>query len=67
MKGLKAIVDNDNASVIIGSNTTIVVPNSDEDVTVVLNDGSTHRISQQLYSAIRELVVEVVKFNNEEI
>lgn len=55
MKGLKTIVENDNSTVIIGSNTTVVVQ---EEFVAVLTNGKTTMMSRELYDAIQELFEE---------
>lgn len=54
---------NDANTTIIGSNTTVVVPNSDSitsDVVVACNNGSSYRISKKCYVALEELFKEQI-------
>lgn len=56
-------ITNDANTIIIGSNTTIVIPNSDSitsDVIVACNNGSSYRISKECYVAIEELFKEQI-------
>lgn len=48
---------------IIGSNTTIVIPNSDSitsSVVIVCNNGSSYRINKECYVALEELFKEQI-------
>lgn len=52
---------NDANATIIGSNTTVVIPNSDSitsSVVVTCNSGSSYRISKECYVALEELFKE---------
>ena len=54
-------ITNDANTIIIGSNTTVVVPDSDSitaDVIVVCNSGCSYRISKDCYLALEELFKE---------
>lgn len=54
---------NDANVTIIGSNTTVVTPNSDSitaDVVVVCNNGFSYRISKECYVALEELFKEQI-------
>lgn len=56
-------ITNDANTIIIGSNTTVVIPNSDSitsDVIVACNNGSSYRISKECYVAIEELFKEQI-------
>lgn len=56
-------ITNDANTIIIGSNTTVVVPNSDSitsDVVVACNNGSNYRISKKCYVALEELFKEQI-------
>ena len=51
------------ANTIIGSNTTVVIPNSDSitsNVVVACNNGSSYRISKECYVALEELFKEQI-------
>lgn len=51
-------ITNDANTTIIGSNTTVVIPNSDSitsSVVVTCNSGSSYRISKECYIALEEL------------
>lgn len=54
---------NDANVTIIGSNTTVVIPNSDSitsSVVVTCNSGSSHRINKECYVALEELFKEQI-------
>lgn len=54
---------NDANTTIIGSNTTVVIPNSDSitsNVVVVCNNGSSYRISKECYVALEGLFKEQI-------
>lgn len=56
---------NDANTTIIGSNTTVVVPNDNHDsitsdVVVVCKNGSSYRISRDCYIALKELFKEQI-------
>ena len=54
---------NDANVTIIGSNTTVVIPNSDSitaDVVVTCNNGFSYRISKECYVALEELFKEQI-------
>lgn len=56
-------ITNDANTTIIGSNTTVVIPNSDSitsDVVVACNNGSSYRISKKCYVALEELFKEQI-------
>lgn len=57
-------ITNDANTTIIGSNTTIVIPNSDSItsnvVVVACNNGSSYRISKECYVALEELFKEQI-------
>lgn len=56
-------ITNDANTTIIGSNTTIVIPNSDgiaSSVVVTCNSGSSYRISKECYVALEELFKEQI-------
>lgn len=56
-------ITNDANTSIIGSNTTIVIPNSDgitSNVVVACNNGSSYRISKECYVALEELFKEQI-------
>lgn len=56
-------ITNDANVTIIGSNTTVVIPNSDSiaaDVVVTCNSGSSYRISKECYVALEELFKEQI-------
>lgn len=56
-------ITNDANTTIIGSNTTVVVPDSDSitsDVVVACNNGSSYRISKKCYVALEELFKEQI-------
>lgn len=55
MKGLKTIVENDNSTVIIGSNTTVVVQ---EEFVAVITNGKTTMMSRELYDVLEEVFEE---------
>jgi len=51
-------ITNDANTTIIGSNTTVVIPNSDAIaayVVVACNNGSSYRLSKECYEALEEL------------
>lgn len=52
---------NDTNVTIIGSNTTVVIPNSDSiTVVVACNNGFSYRISKECYIALEELFKEQI-------
>lgn len=54
-------ITNDANTTIIGSNTTVVIPDSDSitaNVIVACNNGSSYRISKECYVALEELFKE---------
>ena len=56
-------ITNDANTTIIGSNTTVVIPNSDSitsNVIVVCNNGYSYRISKECYVALEELFKEQI-------
>ena len=53
-------ITNDANTTIIGSNTTVVIPNSDSIVVVACNNGFSHRISKDCYVALEELFKEQI-------
>lgn len=56
-------ITNDANTIIIGSNTTVVVPNSDSitaDVVVACNNGFSYRVSKECYVALEELFKEQI-------
>lgn len=56
-------ITNDANTIIIGSNTTVVIPNSDSitsDVIVACNNGSSYRMSKECYVALEELFKEQI-------
>lgn len=56
-------ITNDANTTIIGSNTTVVIPNSDSitsSVVVACNNGSSYRISKECYVALEELFKEQI-------
>lgn len=56
-------ITNDANTTIIGSNTTIVIPNSDSftsSVVVTCNNGFSYRISKECYVALEELFKEQI-------
>lgn len=56
-------ITNDANTIIIGSNTTVVIPNSDSitsDVVVACNNGSGYRMSKECYVALEELFKEQI-------
>lgn len=57
-------ITNDANVTIIGSNTTVVIPNSDSItssvVVVTCNSGSSYRISKECYIALEELFKEQI-------
>lgn len=56
-------ITNDANTIIIGSNTTVVIPNSDSitsDVVVACNNGSSYRMSKKCYVALEELFKEQI-------
>lgn len=55
MKGLKTIVENDNSTVIIGSNTTVVIQ---EQFVAVITNGKTTMMSRELYDVLEEVFEE---------
>lgn len=55
-------ITNDANTTIIGSNTTVVIPNNDSITSsvVVCNNGSSYRISKECYVALEELFKEQI-------
>ena len=56
-------ITNDANTIIIGSNTTVIIPNSDSitsNVVVACNNGSSYRISKECYVALEELFKEQI-------
>mgnify|MGYP007042743583 CR=1 FL=1 len=56
-------ITNDANTTIIGSNTTVVIPNSDSitpNIVVACNNGSSYRISKECYAALEELFKEQI-------
>jgi hypothetical protein len=56
-------ITNDANTIIIGSNTTIVIPNSDSitsSVSITCNSGYSYRISKECYAALEELFKEQI-------
>lgn len=56
-------ITNDANTIIIGSNTIVVIPNSDSitsDVVVACNNGSSYRMSKECYVALEELFKEQI-------
>lgn len=56
-------ITNDANTTIIGSNTTVVIPNSDSiasNVVVSCNNGFSYRISKECYVALEELFKEQI-------
>lgn len=56
-------ITNDANVTIIGSNTTVVIPNSDgiaSSVVVTCNSGSSYRIGKECYVALEELFKEQI-------
>ena len=56
-------ITNDANVTIIGSNTTVVIPNSDSitsNVVVTCNSGSSYRIGKECYVALEELFKEQI-------
>lgn len=56
-------ITNDANTTIIGSNTTVVIPNSDtitSNVVVACNNGSSYRICKECYVALEELFKEQI-------
>lgn len=56
-------ITSDANTTIIGSNTTIVIPNSGSitsSVVIVCNNGSSYRISKECYVALEELFKEQI-------
>lgn len=56
-------ITNDANTTIIGSNTTVVIPNSDSitsDVVVTCNSGYSYRIRKECYIALKELFKEQI-------
>lgn len=56
-------ITNDANTSIIGSNTIVVIPNSDSitsSVVVICNSGSSYRISKECYIALEELFKEQI-------
>ena len=54
---------NDANTTIIGSNTTVVIPNSNSiasSVVIACNNGSSYRISKECYVALEELFKEQI-------
>lgn len=52
-------ITNDANTTIIGSNTTVVIPNSDS-IVVACNNGFSYRISKECYVALEELFKEQI-------
>lgn len=63
-KNIKIVkIINDANVTIIGSNTTVVIPNNDSitsSVVVTCNSGSSYRISKECYVALEELFKEQI-------
>lgn len=56
-------IANDANTTIIGSNTTVVIPNSDSiasNVVIACNNGLSYRISKECYVALEELFKEQI-------
>ena len=53
-------ITNDANTTIIGSNTTVVIPNSDNIVVVACNSGFSYRINKECYVALEELFKEQI-------
>ena len=53
-------ITNDANTTIIGSNTTVVIPNSDSIVVVACNNSFSYRISKECYVALEELFKEQI-------
>lgn len=53
-------ITNDANTTIIGSNTTVVIPNSDSTIVVTCNNGYSYRISKECYVALEELFKEQI-------
>lgn len=56
-------ITNDSNTTIIGSNTTVVIPNSGSIASIVVvacNNGSSYRISKECYVALEELFKEQI-------
>lgn len=55
-------ITNDANTTIIGSNTTVVIPNNDSITSSVVacNNGSSYRISKECYVALEELFKEQI-------
>lgn len=53
-------ITNDANTIIIGSNTTVVIPNSDSIVVVTCNNGFSYRISKECYVALEKLFKEQI-------
>lgn len=53
-------ITNDANTTIIGSNTTVVIPNNDSIVVVACNNGFSYRISKECYVALEELFKEQI-------
>lgn len=53
-------ITNDANTTIIGSNTTVVIPNSDSIVIVACSNGYSYRISKECYVALEELFKEQI-------
>lgn len=56
-------ITNDVNTTIIGSNTTVVIPNSDSiasNVVVACNNGFSYKISKECYAALEELFKEQI-------
>lgn len=56
-------ITNDANTTIIGSNTTVVIPNSDSitsSVVIACNNGSSYRIAKECYAALEELFKEQI-------
>lgn len=53
-------ITNDANTTIIGSNTTVVIPNNDSIIIVACNNGFSYRISKECYVALEELFKEQI-------
>ena len=53
-------ITNDANTTIIGSNTTVVIPNNDSIIVVACNNGFSYRISKECYVALEELFKEQI-------
>lgn len=53
-------ITNDANTTIIGSNTTVVIPNSNSIVVVACNNDLSYRISKEFYVALEELFKEQI-------